>query len=172
MARAKNALTVAMKLPTDDELKKMFDAVPQLQRFKVTSKAVKAASKVVETRASQLAPRSKPADQKKRSKKQKAEANWTGVPLHTTIKHVVRDYENSSSGFIGPAWPHGNKAYFNQPRNRSRKHILWGQDVGRIYVATRNWIVQAFDETQSAQLAAMKASLKDSIDKIMGSMNG
>ena len=165
---AKNALTVAMKLPTDDELNKMLADAEFLRAFKVQSEAVEAASVVVRNRARQLAPRSKPEDRRRRSKKQKASADWESVPLHTTIDFVVRDYKNGSSGFIGPAWPHGNKAYFNQPRNRSRKQVLWGK-MTRLqpYIATRNWIVQAFDETKAQQVAAMKTALKAAVDRLM-----
>jgi hypothetical protein len=165
---AKNALTMSMKLPTDKELDRMLADAEFLRAFKVQAEAVEAASLVVRNRARQLAPRSKPQDRVRRSRKQKAEADWESVPLNTTIDFVVRDYKKGSTGIIGPAYPHGNKAYFNQPRAGQRKQVLWGKMTRlKPYIAARNWIVQAFEETKSQQLSAMKTALRDAIDRLM-----
>jgi hypothetical protein len=163
---AKNALTIKTELPTDDELKKMFGDVETFKRYKALDNAAKAAGKVIEKRARELAPRSRPEDRKKRSKKQRESANWDGVPMRTTIRSVVRGYEVRSTTYVGPTHPHGNKAYFNQPTDRQRRHVLWGNDIGRMFIAARNWMVQAFEETKSAQLRAMK----DAINKVIGSV--
>jgi len=164
---AKNALSIKMKLPTDKELVTMFGNVDTLQRYKALDNATRAAGKVVEKRARALSPRSKESDRKKRSAKQRASADWESVPLHTTIKSVVRGYEVRSTTFIGPTFPHGNKAYFNQPTERQRKHVLWGKDTGRMYIAARNWMVQAFEETKEQQLSAMKTAIQAILDKVM-----
>jgi hypothetical protein len=85
---------------------------------------------------------------------------------------------------IGPRWPKGNKAYFNTSPKGNAGH-RWGK-AGQQYQRTRNgrtetytaiaakprsqirnWIVQAFDETKSQQLAAMKAKLTELTDKMM-----
>lgn len=165
---AKNALTLSMKLPTDKELDRMLADAEHLRSFKVQAEAVEAASIVVRNRARQLAPRSKPEDRARRSKKQKAEADWESVPLNTTIDFVVRDYRKGSTGIIGPAYPHGNKAYFNQPRSGQRIQVLWGKMTSlKPFIAARNWIVQAFEETRGQQLSAMKNALRAAIDRLM-----
>lgn len=156
---AKNALDIDMTLPSDAELKRMFDAVPQLRRHDVMGAAVREASKVVAKKARQLAPRSTPEDRAKRSKSQRQSADWESTPMRTTVTHVVRKYERSALGVIGPKHPHGNKAYFNQPRSGRRRHVLWGRDVGRTYIAATNWLVQAFEETKPEQLSKMKSIL-------------
>jgi hypothetical protein len=163
---AKNALDIRVKLPSDAELKKMFDAVPQLKRHAVMKTTTTAAAKVITQRAKQLAPRGTKADAAKRSKKQRSEANWN-VKLRTTVAQVTRTYDNGSFSVVGPKSPNGNKAYMNQPRTRSRLHKLWGKDVGRTYKAARSWIVAAFDETRSQQLSAMKTALSKKIDEMM-----
>jgi hypothetical protein len=147
------------KMPTDAELKRMFDAVPILEQYKVSDKVVRAGSAPIVTRARQLAPRSTPEDRAKRSKKQRAAADWDH-PLWKTIKRVVRKYKNARGiAVVGPEWPKGNKAYFNTSP-RGRRQVLWGRSTGRTIAQVRNWIVQAFDETKPQQLAAMKAKLK------------
>jgi hypothetical protein len=144
----------------------MFDAVPQLKRHAVMKASTTAAAKVIVDRAKQLAPRGTKADADKRSKKQRSEANWN-VKLRTTIAQVTRTYDKASFSVVGPKSPHGNKAYMNQPRKRSRPHKLWGKDVGRTYKAARSWIISAFDETQNQQLSAMKAALTKKVDEMM-----
>jgi hypothetical protein len=144
----------------------MFDAVPLLQRHGVTKKATTAAAKVIVARAKVLAPRGTEKDRRKRSNSQKASANWN-IRLHTTIAYVTRVAARMAYSVIGPRHPDGNKAYLNSPKSGSRQHVLWGKRTGRVRRATRNWIVQAFDETQNQQLAEMKASIMKSVDDMM-----
>ena len=153
------------KLPTDAELRRMFDAVPILIRHGVADQVVRAGSQPVVKRARQLSPRSSntgTAD--KRSRQQRLEANWE-IPLWKTIKRVVRKYSANATAIIGPEWPEGNKAYFNTSP-KGRKQWFWGRFTGRTVAQIRNWIVQALDETRSQQLAAMKAKLRQKMDEI------
>lgn len=170
MAKHKNSLTLSAKLPTDDEISRMFGSVATIHKGAIGRAAMKAAAGVIVNRASALAPRSTPSDRKKRSKKQAASADWTSVPLHTTVDEVTRQYDAKTIAVIGPAFPHGNKAYFNQPRKRIRKHVLWGKqspNASRVFIAQRNWIVQSFDETLPAQMEAIKSELTKSVDEVM-----
>ena len=166
-----NKLDLKIKFPSDPELKKMFDAVPILMQHNVSDKAVRAASKIVASKAKKLAPRQTAAQRRLRSANQAKKANWN-KPLHTTIGLVVRKYAANAAGIVGPKWPDGNKAYFNtSPKGRVRK--LWGRDprpggLSTIAPQIRNWIVQAFDETKTQQLEAMKKSLKKSMREIWG----
>jgi hypothetical protein len=36
-----------------------------------------------------------------------------------------------------------------------------------MYIAARNWMVQAFDETKEQQLSAMKTAIQAILDKVM-----
>jgi hypothetical protein len=159
---ARNGLDLQLKLPSDAELNKMFNAVPTLERYKVGDKAIRAGVKPIVKRARQLAPRDRVGHGKKRSKKQQAEARWD-IPLWKTISHVVRKYDRSTTGVVGPKWPDGNKAYFNTAPG-GRRVFYWGKDAGKKKAQVRNWIVEAFDETRSQQLAAMKIELQLSTD--------
>lgn len=166
-------LDIKIDLPSDAELKRMFDAVPILERYKVSDKVVRAAAKPVVKRARQLAPRSTPEARAKRSKKQRESAEWD-YPLWKTIAVVVRKYQQArGTAIVGPRWPTGNKAYFNtSPKGRRR--VLWGRNVS-VFIGSklspiapqiRNWIVQAYDETRTEQLAIMKTKLKELMDEI------
>jgi hypothetical protein len=160
-----NKLDVKINLPSDAELKRMFDAVPVLERYSVSDKVVRAGAKHIVNRARQLAPRSTQVDREKRSKSQRASADWN-YPLWKTIKLVVRKYARAAGvGVVGPEWPKGNKAYFNTSP-RGRQQVLWGKRTGRTIPQIRNWIVQAFDETKQKQLASMKSKLKELMDDI------
>lgn len=164
-----SGIQVRTQLPTDADIRKLFDAIPQLHRYGVMRSAVRAGGKVVLRRARQLAPRSTAADRAKRSKKQKAAANWDGKPLHKSVAMVVRNYDRSAASFVGPKHPDGNKAYFNSPKSGSRLHVLWGMQAGRrTKLAIRNWVVRAFDETKPQQLQAMKAALSRKIKEMLG----
>lgn len=159
-----NKLDIKLQLPTDAEINRMFDAVPILERYAVMNQTITAGAKPIVTRARQLAPRSKPEDRAKRSKKQQAAADWE-FPLWKTIKVVYRKYSRTQVAVVGPEWPKGNKAYFNTSPN-GRRQVLWGRVTGAIIPQIRNWIVQAFDETRPQQLDAMKKKLRLLLDQI------
>jgi hypothetical protein len=72
---------------------------------------------------------------------------------------VTRKGQTRAFSIIGPKHPEGNKVWFNFPKSGSRRHVLWGNDTGRVYKAKSNFIKRAFDETRSQQLAAMKQAL-------------
>jgi hypothetical protein len=160
-----NKLDIKLNLPSDAELKRMFDMVPKLDQYKVGDQVVTAGTQPIVKRARELAPRGNKADRAKRSKKQRDKADWE-YPLWKTIKRVIRKYQRYTNGVVGPEWPKGNKAYFNTSPN-GRRVFLWGKATGKVAVQVRNWIVQAFDETKPQQLAAMKAKLTTLIDKLM-----
>lgn len=162
---AKNSLDIKISLPSDEELRRMFDMVPKLEQYKVGDTAVKAATEAVIKRAQELAPRDRAGHGKKRSKAQRDKANWN-VPLWKTIKRVIRKYQRGTVGVIGPEWPQGNKAYFNTSP-KGRRVFYWGKDAGKTAAQIRNWIVDAFEQTRPQQLAAMKSKLTELIDKVM-----
>lgn len=159
-----NKLEVRIKLPTDAELNKMFDGVAVLDRFQVGDKVIKAAVEPIVKRARELAPRDRAGHGKKRSKNQKAAANWE-YPLWKTIKRVVRKYQKGTLGVVGPEWPLGNKAYFNTSPN-GRRVFYWGKSAGKVAPTIRNWIVDAFEQTRSQQLSIMKTKLKSLMDQV------
>lgn len=161
---ARNGIDISHNLPSDAELDRMFNAVPILDRHKVADKVLRAGAKPIVKRAQQLAPRSTQEDRDKRTDAQRSSADWD-YPLWKTIKHVVRKYRTGGFAAIGPEWPKGNKAYFNTSP-KGRKQVLWGRVTGRVIPQVRNWIVQAFDETKSQQLGAIKAKLKTVLDDI------
>lgn len=163
MAR-KNGLDI--KFRGTKGLEKLLDAVPQLKRHEVKMLSTQAGAQVILARASSLVPKGTEADRKKRSKKQKAAANWN-IRLSSTLAFVTRETRSRAYSVIGPRHPDGNKAYFNSPKTGSRSHVLWGRNKGRTKSAIRNWIVQAFDETRSQQLSAMKAVVKKQIDQML-----
>ena len=171
---AKNGIDMRLNLPSDADLKRMFDAVPILQRHKVADQTVRAGARPIVTKARQLAPRGdRTGTSKKRSKTQKKKFGIYDenkdqnrhIPLWKTISMVVRKYAVNASAIVGPKWPEGNKAYFNTGPG-GRRQVLWGKVTGVTVPQIRNWIVQAFDETKPQQLSAMKKKLKQLMDGI------
>lgn len=168
-----NRVDIKMDIPSDAELKRMFDAVPLLHRHQVFDKTLRAGSRPVVTRAKQLAPRSSATGTTdKWSAKMLVDGGTGGTPrskgetpLWKTIAQVVRKYTTAGVAVVGPKWPEGNKAYFNTGPN-GRRQFFWGTDTGLVVAQIRNWIVQAFDETKAAQLSAMKKKLQQLMREI------
>ena len=167
---------VKIKFPSDAELKKMFDAVPMLERYAVGDKVVSAGCRPITNRARQLMPRSKEADKKKWNKERKAgTGRWAGLdktPLWKTVKMVVRKGSKASAiAVTGPeftgAGGAGQKIYLvAEHKQRGRRMIFWGRDGGRTKLKIRNVMVQAAEEVRSQTLAAMKAKLTTLMDQI------
>ena len=156
---------IELKFPNDAELKRMFDAVPQLEKRRASDRVLRPMAKPIVTRSRQLAPRGNPTDRAKRSQRQAQAADWN-YPLHKSITYVVRKYGNAAGlAVIGPSWPKGNKAYFDTSP-KGRRVFYWGKDAGKIRPQIRNWIVQAFDETRAEQVAIAKRELKKVMDEI------
>lgn len=162
-AKGGNKLDIRIEMPSDDELKRMFDAVAVLDRYKIGDQVVKSGVDPIVRRARQLAPRDRSGHGMKRSKNQKAAANWN-YPLWKTIKRVIRKYQRGTLGVVGPEWPLGNKAYFNTSPG-GREVYYWGKAAGKVAPQIRNWIMQAFEETRSEQLSIMKNKLRELMDK-------
>lgn len=163
-----------MNLPSDADLRKMFDAVPKLEKHQVADQVVRAGIRPITARARQLVPRSKASDRAKRSKKQRRENPGLDSPLWKTIKHVVRTGRNAAAvaisgaehtGVKGP----GQKIYLiAEHKQNGRKVFYWGADAFQVKLKIRNVMVQAAEETRPAQLAAMKAKLRERLDKVWG----
>jgi hypothetical protein len=166
-----NKIDLRLNLPSDSELAAMFDAVPVLERAEVSYHTLRAGVNPLVKRARQLSPRSTKEMRDKRSASQRKQADWD-YPLWKTIKLVVRRGRRGA-GFavVGPEWPKGNKAYFNTAP-KGRRQIFWGVASGATVPQIRNWIVQAFDETKSQQLLAMKVKLKLLMDQIWKRKHG
>lgn len=163
--RPGNAIDFDGNFPSDAEIKKMFDAVPQLRRHDVMNAATRAAADVVVKAARKEAPRSKPEHIRAQSKSIRARFGGR-KPLWKTVKRVIRRGNTSSLAVIGPEYPEGNIAYFNQPREGQRRHVFWGRDTGRMYIVRRNWLAVAFDGSRASQLASMKRVLRQKLQEM------
>lgn len=165
-------MSLTMKLPSDAELRKMFDAVPALEKHKVADQVVRAGIKPITARACAIIPRSRATDRAKRSAKQRRSNPGLDSPLWKTIKHVVRLNKNASataiSGaeFTGAGGP-GQKIYLiAQHKKNERRMFFWGRDGNRTKLKIRNVMVQAAEETRAEQLSEMKAVLKTKLDEV------
>jgi hypothetical protein len=172
-----NKLDIKIKMPSDAEINKMFNAVPILERHRVADQVVRAGSRAVVRKARALAPRSTTSGSVSKWSQKMYETGGTGdkgtprkkgeIPLWKTIAVVVRKYHTNGTAIVGPKYNEGNKAYFNTGPS-GRKQVLWGRVTGKTVPQLRNWIVQAFDETKSEQLAAMKKKLQQKMKEIWG----
>lgn len=128
-----------------DDVLKMLEEVDRNTYFKVTDKGVRKASQVVQKRAKQLAPRSsETGSARKRSVTQQRSGKWD-IPLHTTITTKVVKYDNGAVGVVGPSWPDGNKAFFNNAA-KGRRVVYWGRKQGTLYKGT-DWLKRSLDES-------------------------
>lgn len=162
-----NKLEFKHDLPSDAELAAMFDMVPKLERYQVGDKVTRAAGKIVLERVKQLTPRSsQTGTAKKRSGAQSKGADWA-PPLWKGMSMAVRKYATSTWAWVGPRWRDGQKIYFiAEWKKQTRRAFYWGRP-GPVVRKMRNFIVQAFDETKTQQLSAMKSTLTSEIDKVM-----
>jgi len=152
-------------LPTDAEINAMFDAVPILEKHKVTDKVLTAMVRPIVKRARQKAPRQTETQRDKRGKNQEGQADWR-TPLWKTITRVVRKYDRGRGfAMVGPSWPKGNKAYFNTSPT-GRRQVFWGLRTGKTVATVHDWITEAGDETRGQQKAAAKAKLKELMREI------
>lgn len=157
------SFSMKVDFPTDAELDRMFDVVGAMHRYGAADKVVKAMGKIVLERAKQLVPRSKKNPKGDPTKKwsQKYAHRVGEMPLWQSLKLVVRRTSKLSYALVGPMWREGSKAYFNMAyRKGSREVYLWGKAAGRSVQATRNWILQACDETKPQQIDAAKTELR------------
>ena len=164
-------LDIKIRLPTDAELGRMFDAVPVLERHRVSDQVVRAGAKPITKRAQSLIPRSKKEDTDKRSKKQRAAADWA-KPLWRTVKLVVR--KGAKAGAVAVTGPEytgktgaGQKIYLiAEHKQKGRRMFFWGKDGGRTKITIRNVRVQAADEARGESLSEMKAKLTTLMDEV------
>lgn len=165
-------MLITNRLPSDAEIRKMFDAIPALEKHKVADQVVRAGIRPITTRARALIPRSKASDRAKRSKKQRASNPGLDSPLWKTIKHVVRTSDNAGAVAVsGAEWTGktgaGQKIYLiAEHKQKGRRMFFWGKDGGRTKIKIRNVMVQAAEETRAAQLSAMKAKLRSKMDEV------
>jgi hypothetical protein len=167
---------IKIQLPSDADMKRMFDAVPALERYRVADQVVAAGARPITRRARQLMPRSKASDRAKWSKERReGKGRWAGLDktaLWKTVKLVVRKGERGGAVAVtGPEFTGsggaGQKVYLvAEHKQRGRRMIFWGRDGGRTKLKVRNVMVQAAGETKGEQLTAMKAKLTTLMDQV------
>ncbi len=92
----------------------------------VRRKAMPKATELTRLDAVASAPKGKPSDRAKQSKKHKTKWDKT-PPLHTVVIGVIRDYsEHEFTSFVGVQHPWGNKAYFDYHGKKNRTVKFWG----------------------------------------------
>lgn len=129
-------------------------------------RAMKAATTVLQQRAVSVAPDSRTTGSRKKQSK-KSKAIWTGKLNQKIRKKIIR-FQTGVFGLVGPKSPEGNMAHF--VNGKSRLLVLWGKST-RVakYRYERNWMLQAFDESRSGQLSAMRSVLIMEINQNMRS---
>ena len=131
---------IRIELDGYDELMHTIDRIDDTMRGPMMRELVQAASEIVRQRSKELCPVGE-SDDKPDLK-----------PLRDTIGSVVRGYGDRTLGVIGPELPagaHGHNVEFGH------EEILFGVRTGR-RVPPHPFMRPAFDETRSAQFAAME----------------
>ena len=161
--------------PKEGDIKKMFDAVPILERHQVGSKATRAGARPVLSSAKSKA---KSLYNGKRTRqgwsrnmfRQKIDGgqgrSLTEERIWKTLGMVVRKYDRGSAiAVVGTRWPAGNVIHYHGPKAGGRRVFYWGRDAGRTKLFV-DFLKQSFDETKQEQSAAIRESLKKSMRDI------
>ncbi len=146
----------------------LLDQLPMLLRGTAFDKAMRAAAKPVVEKAKELAPQGNDADRKKRSKKQKASADWN-VRLRSTITSKLSKRENGGTVVVGPSWPRGNKAHFDwgiRSFGKGREKVLWGKRTGEVVRNEIHWLKRAGDLAKEQAIAAFEEEVRRAIAEL------
>lgn len=176
-------MKIKLELPSDAEMKRMFDAIPALERHDAADKITRSAGMLVKKRLSQLIPRSSKSDIEKQSTEGK---KLDGKSLKTTPRRLFR--KNSKAGGVSVVGPEytgktgaGQKIFLIAKwKTESRHAEFWGHPGqtytrrgapykaphGKVLQRSRNLVTQAFDETKQQQLSAMKTVAKQVMDEV------
>lgn len=149
------------------ELEAFLERLPVLVRSQggPQDTAIRAANQIVLKRARQLAPVSKKTGTEKKQSR-KSREQWS-QEVRRQLASKVKRYDLVTVGLVGAKHPYGNAAHFMQ--EKPRRHVLWGKASAiRGYRVMRNWIVQAFEETRSQQLAAIEVALRKKFSEFLG----
>jgi hypothetical protein len=163
--------SVKIEVNGDEEIIALLERLPKLvvSAGGPLDKAVRKAAGIVAKRARQIAPDSRKNQKGDPREKQskKARGIW-GSKLKQKIRFKIIRYDTATWAVVGAQKPDGNMAHFMQ--EKPRRHVLWGKATAiKRFRIERNWITQAFDETKSEQLSAIKSSLQADIDANMRS---
>lgn len=171
-ARTGHKTSIRHNIPDNAELRRLFDAVPLLERYRVADLVLGAASRVISKEAKNMIKPGTEINRRKRSAAQRKSADWE-THLRDTITHVVRKGKGFNRGggiaYIGPRWEGkgkarggaGSKIYLVYEWDQAtRKQMWWGHKGDpEVVRKKRNVMVDAANRTRSAQQAVMKAVL-------------
>ena len=178
---------ISHNLPSDAQLRKMFDAIPILERHEVATKTLRAGVTPIMRQAKQLIPVGNDSDRDRRLEKQRGEADWE-THLRDTIKTAVRKgnagNRGGAVGVVGPkyepsgggggkkalqAGPGGKIYLIGTWKKGTRIRKLWGNDpkvLSKIKRKFRNFMLDAANFSRPEQLARMKVRLTQLMDII------
>lgn len=154
---------------------RVLNKIPQQMQFAAYDKALPAAGKVVQERASELAPRS--ANNPKGGAEKwsaKTRADWSSIPLADLIITKLSKNRSKADPFImvGPKFNEGNKANFVAPMVESHKEqVNWGERVGN-KSKNNDFLKRAADETIPAQLRAFLRALIPDVRRRLKTLKG
>lgn len=162
------ATKITLDVSGEKEVLALLDRLPKLvvAAGGPTDRALKSSMTVLQRKAIALAPDSRRTGTRQKQSKASRKI-WHGT-LRKLIRTKLIRYQTGAYGLVGPKSPEGNMANF--VNGVPRRMVLWGK-VTRVamYRYTRNWLVQANDESRAEQLSAIQTSLTKDIDKIMRS---
>ena len=146
-----------------NRINRVLNQIPQQMQFAAFDKALPAAGRVVQKRASGLAPRSSQNNKGGREKMSaKAKSIWSAQPIADMI--VVKPVKGRKTGvdpytLVGPKFPEGNKANFVHPMKSNKKQqVNWGTPAGPAN-KDNDFLKRAADETIGQQVRAFLSAL-------------
>jgi len=146
-----------------NRINRVLNQIPQQMQFAAFDKALPAAGRVVQKRASELVPRSSQNNKGGREKMSaKAKSIWSAQPIADMI--VVKPVKGRKTGvdpytLVGPKFPEGNKANFVHPMKSNKKQqVNWGTPAGPAN-KDNDFLKRAADETIGQQVRAFLSAL-------------
>jgi len=146
-------------------VKKIESLRPEVSKA-VRNKAMPKAVQLVKEKMIATAPTSQEKDTRRQSRSHKKK--WEGTPkLKDTVEGVIRDHEiNAFTGFVGVAFPWGNKAYFDYYGKKSRRVFAWGKDMQRTKKKVQ-WMVRVMDAAGPQVKLIIESAISEAVGKHM-----
>jgi hypothetical protein len=163
---AKGKASVGLQMTNDKALIDTLQKLVVEVQTRVVMDAIAAASRPVEQAMIANTPESS-GSRDKQSKKTKQ--RWSGSKkLKNSIRAVVRKRTrfgivSGAIGLIGPDYKSGG-GHGNLFAKDHKRKVLWGRDAGGTRQVNQ-FVKRTADQTKSAAMSALRASLKSGIDK-------
>ena len=157
---------ITFDMPDREKFIRQLDKLTIEVQLNVIREALEAATKPV---LAAMVPNTPESNNNRRGQSKKSRERWSGTKkLKNTIRAVVRQrmrfgIVNGAIGLVGPDYKSGG-GHGNLFAKDHKRKVLWGRDAGGTRQVNQ-FVKRTADQTKSAAMSALRASLKSGIDK-------